>query len=121
MVQYIYIRKKGRWGNGSFSIMRNGIYLGSRVTFELSNQGYEVIIVVDLAKRHIKALKKLDTKSVIVTYNLGTGNVYSIIYLVKAFSKISGREIPYKIIDRRPEDICEDSWNLQSNNPKGYN
>jgi len=106
----------------------------------------DYIHVVDLAKGHIKALEKLDTKSGLVTYNLGTGNGYSVLDLVKAFSKASGREIPYKIVDRRPGDIatcyadpkkanielgwraeksieemCEDSWKWQSNNPKGYN
>ena len=106
----------------------------------------DYIHVVDLAKGHIKALEKLDTKSGLITYNLGTGNGYSVLDLVKAFSKASGREIPYKIVDRRPGDIakcyadpkkanielgwiaeksieemCEDSWKWQSNNPKGYN
>ncbi|MBB6624661.1 UDP-glucose 4-epimerase GalE [Clostridium gasigenes] len=106
----------------------------------------DYIHVVDLAKGHIKALEKLSTNSGLVTYNLGTGNGYSVLELVKAFSKASGREISYKIVDRRPgdvgtcyadpkkannelgwiaeksiEEICEDSWRWQSNNPKGYN
>ncbi|MBB6713498.1 UDP-glucose 4-epimerase GalE [Clostridium gasigenes] len=106
----------------------------------------DYIHVVDVAKGHIKALEKLATNSGLVTYNLGTGNGYSVLELVKAFSKASGKEIPYKIVDRRPgdigtcyadpkkannelgwiaeksiEEICEDSWRWQSNNPKGYN
>lgn len=105
----------------------------------------DYIHVVDLAKGHIKALAKLDENCGLVTYNLGTGNGYSVLDMVKAFSKASKREIPYKIVDRRPGDIamcyadptkannelgwkaefgikemCEDSWRWQSNNPNGY-
>ena len=106
----------------------------------------DYIHVVDLANGHVKALKKLAEKPGLVTYNLGTGNGYSVLDVVKAFSKASGREIPYKIVDRRPGDVavcyadpakankelgwkaergidemCEDSWRWQSQNPKGYN
>jgi len=105
----------------------------------------DYIHVVDLAKGHLKALEKLKTNSGLVTYNLGTGNGYSVLDIVKAFSEASGREIPYKITARRPGDIatcyseprkaneelgwtaekgikemCEDSWRWQSQNPKGY-
>ena len=105
----------------------------------------DYIHVVDLAKGHLKALEKLKTNSGLVTYNLGTGNGYSVLDIVKAFSEASGREIPYKIAARRPGDIatcysdprkaneelgwkaekgikemCEDSWRWQSQNPKGY-
>lgn len=105
----------------------------------------DYIHVVDLAKGHIKALDKLSTNCGLVTYNLGTGNGYSVLDMVKAFSKASGQEIPYKIVDRRPGDVamcyadptkannelgwkaefgidrmCEDSWRWQSNNPNGY-
>lgn len=105
----------------------------------------DYIHVVDLAKGHIKALDKLNTNCGLVTYNLGTGNGYSVLDMIKAFSKASGKEIPYKIVDRRPGDvamcyadttkannelgwkaefgidrICEDSWRWQSNNPNGY-
>lgn len=105
----------------------------------------DYIHVVDLAKGHIKALEKLDTNSGLVTYNLGTGCGYSVLQLVDAFSKASGQQVPYKIVDRRPGDIatcyanperantelgweaekgikeiCEDSWRWQKNNPKGY-
>ena len=105
----------------------------------------DYIHVVDLAKGHVKALDKLSTNCGLVTYNLGTGNGYSVLDMVKAFSKASGREIPYKIVDRRQGDVamcyadptkannelgwkaefgidrmCEDSWRWQSNNPNGY-
>ena len=105
----------------------------------------DYIHVVDLAKGHVKALEKLKTNCGLVTYNLGTGNGYSVLDMVKAFSKASGKDIPYKIVDRRPGDVamcyadpkkannelgwkaefgidrmCEDSWRWQSNNPNGY-
>lgn len=105
----------------------------------------DYIHVVDLAKGHVKALEKLDQNPGLVTYNLGTGRGYSVLDLAKAFSKASGREVPYRIVDRRPgdvakcfadptkaykelgwkaqygiDDMCEDSWRWQSQNPKGY-
>lgn len=101
----------------------------------------DYIHVVDLAKGHIKALEKLNTNSGLVIYNLGTGKGYSVLDLVKEFSKASGKEIPYKIVGRRKGDIaicyadpskannelgwnaeksieemCEDSWRWQKNN-----
>lgn len=105
----------------------------------------DYIHVVDLVIGHIKALEKLQTKPGVVTYNLGTGKGYSVLDMVKAFSKVVGKEIPYKVVERRPGDIamcyadpakaktemgwvaerdlatmCEDSWRWQKNNPKGY-
>ncbi|MGL6104538.1 UDP-glucose 4-epimerase GalE [Romboutsia sp.] len=105
----------------------------------------DYIHVLDLASGHIKALEKLDENPGLVTYNLGTGKGYSVLQLVEAFSKASGKEIPYKITQRRPGDIascyadptkaekelgwkaqygmdemCQDSWRWQSNNPQGY-
>ncbi len=105
----------------------------------------DYIHVVDLANGHIKALDKLDTNCGLVTYNLGTGNGYSVLDMVKAFSEASGQAVPYKIVDRRPGDIgmcyadptkanvelgwsakygikemCVDGWRWQSNNPNGY-
>uniref|UniRef100_UPI0025F28CC2 GDP-mannose 4,6-dehydratase n=1 Tax=uncultured Clostridium sp. TaxID=59620 RepID=UPI0025F28CC2 len=105
----------------------------------------DYIHVVDLADGHVKALKKLETNPGLVTYNLGTGKGYSVLDVVNAFSKACGKEIPYEIVDRRPGDIatcyadptkaneelgwkaergidemCEDSWRWQSNNPRGY-
>ncbi|EEL48447.1 MULTISPECIES: UDP-glucose 4-epimerase GalE [Bacillus cereus group] len=105
----------------------------------------DYIHVVDLADGHVKALDKvLHTKGV-EAYNLGTGRGYSVLEMVQAFEKISGRAIPYKIIGRRPgdvavcfadiskakhelgweakrgiEEMCLDSWKWQSNNKKGY-
>lgn len=105
----------------------------------------DYIHVVDLALGHVKALEKLESKPGLVTYNLGTGNGYSVLEMVKAFSKASGRDIAYKIAPRRAGDIamcyadaskakkelgweakynldemCEDSWRWQSLNPNGY-
>ena len=105
----------------------------------------DYIHVVDLANGHLKALDKLDTNCGLVTYNLGTGNGYSVLDMVKAFSEASGRDVAYKIVDRRPGDVamcyadptkaneelgweakygikemCEDAWRWQSNNPNGY-
>lgn len=105
----------------------------------------DYIHVVDLALGHVKALEKLESKPGLVTYNLGTGNGYSVLEMVQAFSKASGRNIAYKIAPRRPGDIamcyadaskakkelgweakysldemCEDSWRWQSLNPNGY-
>ncbi len=109
----------------------------------------DYIHVVDLAEGHVKAIDFLNsqdknTKPLIV--NLGTGNGYSVLDVVKAFEKASKKEIPYKIVDRRAGDIascfadpsfakeilgweakkdieqmCADSWNWQSQNPNGYN
>ncbi|RMA93301.1 UDP-glucose 4-epimerase GalE [Hydrogenothermus marinus] len=104
----------------------------------------DYIHVVDLAKGHLKALEKLDEIGYEV-YNLGTGRGYSVLEVVKAFEKASGKKIPYKIVERRPGDVavcyadpskaekelnwkaeydinkmCKDSWNWQSKNPKGY-
>lgn len=105
----------------------------------------DYIHVSDLAHGHVLAIDKLLTKCGIVTYNLGTGNGYSVLDMVKAFEKASGKNVPYKIVARRPGDIaacyadpakarqeigfvakydlermCKDSWRWQSNNPNGY-
>ena len=105
----------------------------------------DYIHVVDLAVGHVKALKKIEEKAGVCVYNLGTGNGYSVLDMVKAFSKACGHDLPYKILDRRPGDVamcyadpakakaelgweavrgldemCEDSWRWQSNNPNGY-
>ena len=105
----------------------------------------DYIHVVDLADGHVKALKKIEEKAGVCVYNLGTGNGYSVLDMVKAFGKACGHEVPYKIQPRRPGDIatcyadpekakkelgweavrgleemCEDSWRWQSNNPNGY-
>ena len=105
----------------------------------------DYIHVVDLAKGHVAALKKLEQKPSVVTYNLGTGQGYSVLEIVSAFEKASGKKIPYEITERRPGDIaaifadpskatselgwtaksgieemCADSWRWQSANPDGY-
>lgn len=105
----------------------------------------DYIHVVDLANGHLKALTKLETNPGLVIYNLGTGKGYSVLDMVKAFSKACGKDIPYVIAPRRPGDVamcyadatkakeelgweakydldrmCADSWRWQSNNPNGY-
>jgi UDP-glucose 4-epimerase len=105
----------------------------------------DYIHVVDLVLGHLKALEKLKTNPGLVTYNLGTGRGFSVLEIVEAFRNVSGCEIPYEIVDRRPGDIaacfadttlaetelgfyaqkgildmCEDSWRWQVNNPNGY-
>lgn len=106
----------------------------------------DYIHVVDLAKGHVDALKKLNKGDGVSIYNLGTGNGYSVLDVVKAFHEASGKDIPYAIKERRAgdiatcyadatkakneigwsakyniEDMCKDSWNWQSKNPNGYN
>ncbi len=105
----------------------------------------DYIHVVDLARGHLKALEKLNTNPGLGIWNLGTGNGYSVLDVVKAFEKASGKTIKYKIAPRRTGDIatcyadagkaqrelgwtaefgieemCRDSWNWQSKNPNGY-
>jgi UDP-glucose 4-epimerase len=105
----------------------------------------DYIHVVDLAEGHVKALDKLLQKPGVVVYNLGTGRGYSVLEMVQAFAEACGREIPYRIVERRPGDIavcyadpakalqelgwkarlglvemCEDSWRWQEKNPRGY-
>ena len=106
----------------------------------------DYIHVVDLANGHVKAIRKLAENCGVCVYNLGTGNGYSVLQVIKAFEKACGRSLKYEILDRRPGDIarcycdpsraeaelgwkaqygidemCEDSWNWQSKNPNGYN
>ena len=105
----------------------------------------DYIHVVDLAIGHVKALKKLEKGSGLNIYNLGTGNGYSVLDIVKNFEAATGKKIPYVIKGRRAGDIatcyasaakaekelgwkaqygikemCEDSWRWQSQNPNGY-
>ncbi|MDU0356129.1 UDP-glucose 4-epimerase GalE [Paraglaciecola aquimarina] len=105
----------------------------------------DYIHVEDLAAGHLKALEKLQTGVGIVTYNLGTGQGYSVLDMVKEFEKQSGQSIPYQFAERRSGDVascyadpktasealgwkatrglpemCRDSWNWQSSNPEGY-
>ena len=105
----------------------------------------DYIHVVDLAKGHVKALKKIEENAGLKIYNLGTGVGYSVLDIVKNFEAATGVKIPYVIKPRRAGDIatcysdaslaekelgwkaengikemCEDSWRWQKNNPNGY-
>ena len=105
----------------------------------------DYIHVVDLARGHVMALKKLQGNAGLNIYNLGTGNGYSVLDLVNNFQEATGVKVPYSIKPRRPGDIatcyasadkafeelgwkaefgikemCEDSWRWQSKNPQGY-
>jgi len=105
----------------------------------------DYIHVMDLADGHVKALDKIDSFDKVMTINLGTGNGYSVLDMVKAYEKASNKEVPYKIVSRRDGDIavcyadpsyakevlgweakrdleqmCKDSWRWQSKNPNGY-
>ena len=105
----------------------------------------DYIHVCDLASGHVAALKAIDRKCGLAIYNLGTGHGYSVLDVVNAFMKVNHVDVPYVIKPRRPGDIatcycnpakakaelgweakygieemCRDSWNWQSKNPKGY-
>jgi UDP-glucose 4-epimerase len=105
----------------------------------------DYIHVVDLAAGHLKALEKINGKTGLSVYNLGTGRGYSVLEAVAAFAKASGKKILYRITDRRPGDIpacyadpakanrelnwkatkgidemCADVWRWQTANPDGY-
>ena len=66
----------------------------------------DYIHVVDLAKGHLAALRKLESNPGCVTYNLGTGVGYSVLDMVKAYSKACGHELKYQMADRRPGDVA---------------
>ena len=105
----------------------------------------DYIHVVDLARGHVAALQHLRENTGLKVYNLGTGKGVSVLQLVHAMEKASGRKIPYKVVDRRAGDVgevygnparaenelkwkaaygidrcCEDTWRWQSKNPHGY-
>jgi len=105
----------------------------------------DYIHVVDLVIGHLRALDILEKNPGCVTYNLGTGQGYSVLQVVEAFEKASGRKVPYRIVDRRPGDsatcyadpakaakelgwkaergideMCADAWRWQEANPDGY-
>jgi UDP-glucose 4-epimerase len=71
----------------------------------------DYIHVMDLAEGHIAALTYLERKGGLLTVNLGTGKGYSVLEMIKVFEKVSGKKIPYRIVDRRPGDIAE-CWAL---------
>lgn len=105
----------------------------------------DYIHVVDLARGHVSALSYVFEHKGCETVNLGTGTGYSVLEMVKAFEKVNGVEIPYKITERRAgdvaecyaeaskafklfgwkaektlEDMCRDAWRWQKNNPNGF-
>jgi len=105
----------------------------------------DYIHVVDLAKGHVAALKKLQEGPGVYTYNLGTGVGYSVLDVLHAFEKACGKTLPYEIVARRPGDVaacyadpekaarelgwhaeygiermCADAWRWQSQNPDGF-
>lgn len=105
----------------------------------------DYIHVVDLAKGHLAAVENFDNLDKLEIINLATGNGYSVLDVVKAFEKASGKNIPYEVVERRDGDIatsyandekaykllswkaengieemCADSWRWQSQNPNGY-
>ena len=105
----------------------------------------DYIHVEDLARGHVNALQAIENKPNVLVVNLGTGKGYSVLEMIKAFEKASGKKIPYEIVDRRLGDVaisyadptfaeeklgwkakcnldemCEDAWRWQSQNPDGY-
>lgn len=105
----------------------------------------DYIHVMDLADGHVKALKKFEDTPAVYIYNLGTGHGYSVLDMIRAFSRAVGKEIPYVIKPRRAgdiatcyadaakakaelgweakrgiDDMCADGWRWQSMNPNGY-
>lgn len=105
----------------------------------------DYIHVVDLAQGHIAALDALVKRDASFVVNLGTGQGYSVLEVVRAFEKASGRPVPYELVARRPGDVaecyanpqaaadiigwrakygldemCVDHWRWQENNPRGF-
>lgn len=105
----------------------------------------DYIHVVDLAKGHISSLQLLEKDCGLKIYNLGTGRGYSVLEIVNGMRKASGKDIPYKIVERREgdvpvsysdaslaekemgwiatrgiEEMCSDAWNWQMKNPQGF-
>jgi UDP-glucose 4-epimerase len=105
----------------------------------------DYIHVVDLARGHLRALEKLAINPGLLVCNLGTGQGYSVLEMVRAFERASGRSLPYDIVARRAGDIAicyadpaqartllgwsaelgleemvRDTWRWQSSNPEGY-
>jgi len=105
----------------------------------------DYIHVVDLAQGHVNALDRIVNFTEPMTINLGTGRGCSVLEMIQAFEKASGKKVSYQIVERRVGDIatcfadptyakkvldweakrgitemCEDSWRWQSNNPNGY-
>jgi len=102
--------------------------------------------VADLAQAHVAAFNKMKDIKGFNTYNIGTGHGYTVLETLKTYSKVIGKEIPHKFIERRPgdidrleanvekasrelhwkakynlEDMCRDSYNFVLKNPNGIN
>lgn len=105
----------------------------------------DYIHVVDLALGHLAALSALERQAGVLTVNLGTGQGYSVLDMIKAFEQGSGKAVPFRIVERRAGDVaacyaaperafevlgwraergvdamCADTWRWQSSNPAGY-
>ena len=105
----------------------------------------DYIHVQDLAAGHLAALDTLEQKGGLLTVNLGTGQPYSVLDVIRAFERASGKTVPFEVVARRPGDVavcyadpalaktlmgweaklgidrmCEDSWRWQQGNPTGY-
>jgi UDP-glucose 4-epimerase len=105
----------------------------------------DYIHVVDLARGHVAALNHVDNVVGCTAYNLGTGRGYSVLEMISAMEKASGRKIAFRVVPRRAgdsacvygdvskaaqelgwkadyglEEMCEDLWRWQSHNPQGY-
>lgn len=105
----------------------------------------DYIHVLDLADGHLKALQAINQRKGVNIWNLGTGDGYSVLDMIRAFEQASGQSVPYQVVDRRPGDIAEcwadptkaerelgwkaerglpeimaDTWRWQSANPQGY-
>jgi UDP-glucose 4-epimerase len=101
--------------------------------------------VVDLAAAHVRAVERLGVRKGVLTCNLGTGRGYSVLEVIETFMHVTGQDVPYEIVERRPGDLptsfadpskankelnwqatrsldemCADAWRWQSNNPNGY-
>ena len=153
--------KSGKIGESPFGIPNNlmpyitQVAIGKREYLSVFGNDYntkdgtcirDYIHVVDLAKGHVAALKDIIQNNGLNIYNLGTGNGYSVLDVIKTFEKASGITISYKFAPKREgdveanyansskaqqklgwiaennlEDMCKDAWNWQKNNPEGYN
>ena len=105
----------------------------------------DYIHVVDLARGHLRALEREGRGTGVAVYNLGTGQGYSVVEMVRAFEAASGRQVPYRVVPRRSGDIAtcyadpalaalelgwraefgiaemvRDGWNWQVHNPRGF-
>jgi UDP-glucose 4-epimerase len=105
----------------------------------------DYIHVIDLAAGHLAALRYLTVSDGVMTVNLGTGRPFSVLEMVSAFERATGRSVAYKVVDRRPGDVaicyanaslakqllgwsadlsieqmCEDTWRWQQRSPDGY-